>query len=276
MKNDLITIAARMRLDRFINTPVALWPGYVESFVSALHDDASVFDAVADEDAPKARDYDLIRGVAVVPIQGVLVHERSWFDETAYSSIASQMMMAMEDNDARAIALHIKSPGGEVGGMFDLADAIYSSRGDKPIWAIVDDYAYSAAYALASSADKIVVTRTGGTGSVGVISMHVDVTKALENMGIKVTTLTYGAHKADSQPTTPLSDEARDRFQADVDTLGEMFVAMVARNRGMSVASVRKTEAGVFLGSAGIEAGFADAMMSPVAAFLKLAAKANS
>jgi signal peptide peptidase SppA len=273
MIDTLLNVAARMRLDRFINTPVALWPGYVDMVLKALHDDASLFSQP--DKSSNQRSYDVIAGVAVVPVRGVLVHEKSWFDETAYSDVATLMMEALNDSDVRGVALHVKSPGGEVGGMFDLADAIYSSRGDKPVWAIIDDYAYSAAYALASGADKIIVSRTGGTGSVGVISMHVDITEALKMVGVKVTTLQYGAQKSDSQPTTPLSEEAKGRFQADVDTLGEMFVAMVARNRGMSVSSVRKTEAGVFLGSAGIEQGFADAMMSPSEAFSKLIAKAN-
>jgi ClpP class serine protease len=136
--------------------------------------------------------------------------------------------------------------------------------------AIVDENAYSAAYALASAADQIFVPKTGGVGSIGVITMHVDVTKALEEMGIKVTTVQYGSRKSDSYPTTPLSEEARARIQQDIDTMGELFVETVARNRGIAAEKVRATEAGCFLGAAGVEQGLADGVMSPDEALLSL------
>jgi ClpP class serine protease len=111
------------------------------------------------------------------------------------------------------------------------------------------------------------VPRTGGTGSIGVVTMHVDITGAMEKFGVKVTTIQFGARKTDFYPTTPLSDAARDRMQAEVNELGEMFVEMVARNRDISTAAVRKTEAATFLGTAGVEQKLADAVMSPQDAF---------
>jgi signal peptide peptidase SppA len=201
------------------------------------------------------------------------VHERCWWAwdaETVYSDISDQMTAALDDAEVRAIAMHINSPGGEVAGCFDLADQIYAMRGRKPIWAILDEYAYSAAYALASAADHITVPRTGGSGSIGVIALHVDITAALERFGIKVTTIQYGERKSDSYPTTPLSDAARARFQADIDAMGEMFVDLVARNRELGAGKVRSTEAGCFLGSAGVTQGLADEVLPPDEAFSSL------
>jgi ClpP class serine protease len=97
--------------------------------------------------------------------------------------------------------------------------------------------------------------------------MHVDITKALKQDGLKITTVQYGARKTEQYPTAPLSDDARARMQAEIDVLGEMFVELVARNRKMTAEAVRNTEAGTFLGDAGIDVGLADLPASPLEAF---------
>lgn len=230
-------------------------------------------DALLTPAAPASewKPYDLIAGIAIIPISGVLVHEDPyyWSDETQYARVASQFVAAIQDDDVRGILMHVNSPGGVVSGCFDLSDAIFALRGGKPIWSIVDESCYSAAYALASASDRILMPRTAGIGSIGVITMHVDVTKMLENFGVKVTMIHYGARKTDSYPTVALSDQARERMQADVDTLGEMFVNLVARNRGIEASTVRETEAGCFLGEDGIKAGLADAVMPVEQALLE-------
>ena len=118
-----------------------------------------------------------------------------------------------------------------------------------------------------------VIPRTGGTGSVGVICMHVDMSKALGAAGVNVTLIHYGDRKADGSDSQPLSKEAMSRYQSDVDAMGELFVKTVARNRGLSVKAVRDTQATTFLGAAGVEIGFADAVMAPDEAFRSLLAE---
>ena len=277
-------IIPRSRIERFLNAPLALWPGHSAVLLEMLRSPQETVHALVDipteallaqaleTRAERMRPYDLIDGVAIIPVQGILVHGCTWWgwNETDYGSIGEKMLAALEDSEVRAIALHINSPGGEVAGCFDLADMIYAMRGAKPIWAILDENAFSAAYALACCADRIIVPRTGGTGSIGVISMHVDITAALEKFGIKVTTIQFGERKSDSYPTTPLSDVARERFQSDVDLMGEMFVDLVARNRGLAASKVRATQAGCFLGAAGVTAGLADEVLSPDEAFVSL------
>jgi signal peptide peptidase SppA len=264
-----------IRADRFLNVPLALLPRETEKILRAIEIREEPQALVIErETAAEDRPYDFLEGIAIVQIGGVLVHEEDFWSyflgETSYDRIRSCFNRALGDADVKAVALHVNSPGGEVAGCFDLADVIYQARGDKPIVAILDESAYSAAYALASAADRIVVPRTGGTGSIGVVAMHVDITGALDKFGIKVSTIQYGARKTDTYPTTPLSDAARGRFQAEIDQLGEMFVEIVARNRDISAASVRKTEAGTFLGEAGVEQKLADAVMSPQEAFAAL------
>lgn len=261
-----------MLIERFLYRPLALLPDHAVALLERMRLVEPPAQARADgfdQRTADQRPYDVIDGVAVVPVCGILVHQRSWWnDETCYAGIKQKLVLALGDPEVRGVALYVNSPGGEVAGCFDLADDIYSVRGQKPIWAILDENAYSAAYALASAADRIIVPRTGGTGSIGVISLRIDITAALEQMGVKITAIQFGARKTDSYPTTPLSDEARDRMQADVDQMGETFIAMVARNRGIDVAKVRATEAGTFLGAAGVDAGLADAVMAPDEAFL--------
>ncbi|WP_236074823.1 S49 family peptidase [Paraburkholderia nemoris] len=81
------------------------------------------------------------------------------------------------------------------------------------------------------------------------IIAHVDWSKALTDAGLTVTLITYGERKADGNEFQPLADEAYARIKADVDAVGELFVATVARNRGLSAAKVRGTQGTTFLGA---------------------------
>lgn len=270
---------------RVFNTPLAIHPAKGQVIAQALSAHMGFGQPMAAEDAPvrvslspegDAR-YDVVHGVAIISVAGTLVHKSSWMDAycgmRGYDAIRRDFLMALDDPEVRAICLAVDSPGGEVSGCFDLVDLIYESRGEKKIWSILDDSAYSAAYAIASAADRIIVPRTGGTGSVGVITMHADFSKALEEGGVSVTLITYGANKADGNPYNPLPEDVLARFQADIDTMGDLFVKTVARNRGMKASAVRATEASTYMGAAGVNVGFADAVMAPDEAFRSLLAE---
>ena len=262
---------------RMLGRPLALTPDRMEG-VRHLRahgsDDMAMFGPIqekADRDPVLGT---VISDVAVIPVSGVLLPGESpgwwWSGATFYEDINVAFQQAIDEPSIKATVLLVDSPGGTVAGCFDLADRIYEGRGAKPIVAIVNESAYSAAYALASSADTIIVPRTGGVGSIGVVGMHVDITGALEQAGIKVTTFQFGDQKTDSYPTTTMSEEAAKRFQADIDAMGELFVATVARNRDIPADRVRATQAGTFLGQRGVDAGLADAVMGAEAAFREL------
>lgn len=276
---------------KLFNVPLAITPQKAEIVMAALadrfglarlfHADGRVV-ALDDRDddigePAQARAYEVVEGVAIIPVTGTLVQKlgtlRPYSGMTGYDGLRANLSMALADDAVRAVVLDIDSPGGEVAGCFDLADSIYKARGTKPIWSILTESAYSAAYALASACDRIVVPRTGGTGSVGVICMHVDMSKALGAAGVNVTLIHYGDRKADGADSKPLSDEALARYQSDVDAMGELFVKTVARNRGLSVKAVRATQATTFLGADGVEIGFADAVQAPDEAFRSLLAE---
>ena len=97
-----------------------------------------------------------------------------------------------------------------------------------------------------------------------------DWSKALTSSGFKVTFVTYGDKKADGHPEIPLSPEALERFQSEINSMGELFVKTVARNRNISVDSVRDTQAATYLGADGVSQGLADYVMAPDAAFRSL------
>jgi signal peptide peptidase SppA len=201
-------------------------------------------------------------GIAVIAVSGTLVKKASWLDAASgmqsYESIRADFQDAVRDPRIHGILLDVDSPGGEVGGLFDLADEIYNARAEKPCMAIADDDAFSAAYAIASSAQRLFVTRTGGVGSVGVIALHLDQSAFDEMAGRKYTAIYAGARKNDFNPHEALSSAAKDELQAEIDRLYDMFVGTVARNREMKPALVRNTEAGLCYAEKAISAGFAD------------------
>lgn len=202
------------------------------------------------------------QGIYVLPIHGTLVQRAVGLDAlsglTSYVSIARRLDAALADDSVRGIVLEIDSPGGEAAGVFDLADKIRAASAVKPIWAVANDAAFSAAYALASATSRLFVTRTSGIGSIGVIALHVDQSQSDANAGLKFTPIHAGARKNDGTPHEPLTDEARGSIQAEVNRLYELFVLTVADQRGLSAEAVRKTEAALYFGQDAINVGLAD------------------
>lgn len=208
------------------------------------------------------RPYNVANGILTIPVRGVLVNNFGWAIGdwiTGYTYLAKAFDRGMDDPQVRGIVFDIDSPGGEVSGNFDLVDAMYARRGEKPVRAFANDAAYSAAYSIASAADSITVDRTGGVGSIGVITWHADYSKMLEKTGIQMTPIFAGAHKTDGNPYQALPDSVKNRMQERIDSLYAIFVQTVARNRGMDEQAVRDTEALTFGAQEAIEKGLADA-----------------
>lgn len=202
-------------------------------------------------------------GTLLVPVKGVLIHNfgyqvSDWI--TGYEYVSRAVARGAADAAVKRIALIIDSPGGEVAGCFECADKILDTRVIKPIEAFAHESAYSAAYAIASSAAKITVSRTGGVGSIGVVTSHLDVSERMATMGMKITFIYAGKHKVDGNAYEPLRDEVKARIQSRIDELYGVFVGAVARNRGMDEDDVRATEAQCFTPNEAISNGLADAI----------------
>ncbi len=174
-----------------------------------------------------------------------------------YVTLREQFDELLADDNVSAIVFRIESPGGMASGCFDLTDHVFAARGKKPIHALVDDYAFSAAYALAAACDEIWVSRTGGVGSVGVCGFHDDWSAGNAKMGLKVTAVYAGKHKIDFSQDFPLSDAAKARWQEMVDDDYVMFVDTVARYRGLDAEYVQKTEASLYFGQKAVAAKIA-------------------
>ena len=267
---------------RLFNQPVAILPAKAEIVMAAVADRFGVTHLFSggrpvglsydwDEgDRADNTPYQVLAGVAVIPVEGTLVQKlgslRPYSGMTGYDGIRACFLDALADDGVDAIVLDVDSPGGEVAGCFDLVDLIYQSRGAKPVWAILNECAYSAAYALASAADRVIVPRTGGTGSIGVVCLHADLSQALSKAGIQVTIVRSAERKYEGNQYEPLGEDAAARLQAVVDESALLFCETVARNRDLKLARVQGTKAGTFQGAAGVDAGLAAPRMAPAAA----------
>jgi signal peptide peptidase SppA len=224
-----------------------------------------------------ARGYRVVDGVAVLNISGALVH-RSRIDADStfllgYNDLCADLEDAMDNTDVHAVLQVYDSPGGEVQGAFEYAQRALALRGKKPMIAIADGMAASAAYLGASAADEIIVTTTGYAGSIGVVMRHVDMSKAMANEGLAVTHIFAGAHKIDGNPFEPLPLAVHADMQAEINSLYDEFINAVAPNRNMQPAAVRKTQAATYRGVAAIAAGLADRVSTTDQMISELAAR---
>jgi capsid assembly protease len=216
------------------------------------------------ETEPPSQTSVTVERIAVVSVIGTLVNRSGYLDAAsgllAYGDIGNAVASAIDDPSVRGVILDLDSPGGEVGGLFDLVEQIRASKSAsvKPLWAVANESALSAAYAIASVAERLYVTRTGEVGSIGVVAVHVDETGADTKAGLAWTFVFAGARKVDANAHEPLSERARAAIQADVDSLYGELCALVAANRGLSNSAVRGTDAAIYRGELAVRAGLAD------------------
>lgn len=220
----------------------------VRSFLLAKANNTHDFEAYAEERrdiGAKARPAAEKKGaVAVLPIFGIINQRVAEMDVSSGGMFSIDKFMqtfrnAVADPNVKAIVLNIDSPGGSVFGVAELADEIYKARSQKHIVAVANSLAASAAYWIASAADEVVVTPSGMVGSIGVYMMHDDLSVAYEMAGIKTTIIQAGKYKTEGNSLAPLTDEARQALQDDVNAYYDMFIDSVAKGRGVAPAAVR-------------------------------------
>ncbi len=199
--------------------------------------------------------------IGVINLSGAMVNRpmpgASGPGPVSYAVVRAAFDDLLEDDAVSCIILRLDTPGGMASGCFDLVDHIFEARGRKPVYALVDDHAYSAGFALASACDEIWISRTGGVGSVGVVRYHYDWSGNNAQIGLKVTPLFAGARKVDFDPNFPLAEEALGAAMADLEDMRTIFVDTVARNLGMDAETVRATEAACYRGQGAVDVGFA-------------------
>ena len=201
-------------------------------------------------------------GIAIVSIVGSLVNRGAYVGASSglvsYEGIKHQSKAAMTDDRVQGVLIDLHTSGGEGIGAFEAATMIADLSAAKPTIAVVNGIAASAGYALASGAREIVTTQTGAAGSIGVLIIHADHSRQIDEEGITPTLIYAGAHKVDGNPLEPLPETVRDDLQAEVDIYYDQFVQTVARHRDMTPEAVRATEARTFIGPGAVDAGLAD------------------
>ncbi|MFZ5719210.1 MAG: S49 family peptidase [Pseudomonadota bacterium] len=205
-------------------------------------------------------------GIAVVPLRGLLVPRtiNGWFGRIpGMDAFRSALGAAAANADVAAIVLDVNSPGGTYAATPETAEAVRRVAAVKPVIAMVDTLAASAAYFIASQATEVVVTPSGELGSIGVVAVHQEGSKMFEDIGIRTTIIRSRASKADVNPYEPLTEEARAALEASVAEADAEFLKAVGKGRNMTVAQVRQLVDDNGLGRAvgakqGVSLGLAD------------------
>jgi signal peptide peptidase SppA len=181
--------------------------------------------------------------VAVLPIYGVITPKADLMSDisggTSVQTFAADFRSVLADDAVKAIVLDVDSPGGQTDLISEMASEIRAARGTKPIVAVANTMAASAAYWLATQADELVVTPSGSVGSVGVFAAHEDISGLNDKLGVKTTLISAGKDKTLGNPFEPLSEEATQMIQDRVNEAYDMFTGDVAKGRGVSPTQVK-------------------------------------
>lgn len=182
--------------------------------------------------------------LAIIPVQGFIQPRTGGilsllFGGTSLERFAEQFRDALSDGDVAKILLVFDSPGGFVDLVPETASLIRSARGTKPIEAVASTEACSAAYWMASQADKLAVTPSGTVGSIGVFIRHEEDSRWADDIGLTRTIIRAGKYKAEGNSAEPLSESAKEHLQQRVSTIHDLFISDVAAGRGAKPDAVR-------------------------------------
>lgn len=225
--------------------------------------------------------YDMVGNVAIIPVEGSLVHKGAWLEsdsgETSYQGLQTQVLRAVRDPQVKGVVFEVDSYGGEVSGAFETSDMIFGLSQVKPTIALLSDEAYSAGYLMASACRQIILPEQGACGSIGAVTMHTDMSKALEASGVTVTILAAGKHKADGNAFEPLPEDVAATIMADLESVRVTFAERVAAYRGsrFDFKAAMATEAQVYAGAEAVKRGLADATGYPSDAFVAFVSMIN-
>jgi signal peptide peptidase SppA len=223
-------------------TPWALQPERLSAYATFLAQRFTNTSATVSA-APQAAGRGAINSgaIAVIPVYGTILQRASQLNlcdgSTSTQAISQALRQANADPSIAAVVLDIDSPGGSVYGISELAAEIRASA--KPVTAVANSLAASAAYWLGASANEFFVTPGGEVGSIGVWMAHEDWSKALAQAGVDTTLISAGKYKVEGNPYGALDTEARAFMQSRVDDYYAAFTRDVARGRKVNVDQVR-------------------------------------
>ena len=282
----------QLLLSEFLTTPWALMPERLQA-MSVILTRWSAGEPPNDETLFQVNTDRLIRdtrkqmaaastgtGIAVLPLYGVVTQRGNMVDDisgpgsTSTQQFTSVLRQMLTDDTVGQILIDIDSPGGSVYGVSELASEIVKARTQKPVIAVANSLAASAAYWIGCSASEFYVTPGGEVGSIGVWQAHFDYSKALEEEGVKPTLISAGKFKVEGNPYVPLDEQAQAFMQSRVDDYYNAFVEAVAVGRGVSISDVRD---GMGEGRVlGADAALAMNMVDGISTFDEVLAKMQS
>jgi signal peptide peptidase SppA len=232
-----------------LDHPWALTPGMLRVVASILGERLAGVgaDPVAVEAALAARKNDLPQptrgGVAVIPMYGVLAPRMNLLSEasggTSFERLGAQVREADKRSDVSTIVIDCDSPGGSVAGATEFAAQLREVRTRKPVIVQANHQCASAAYWIAANATKIHASPSAVVGSVGVFSIHTDLSAALEKVGVKRTVISAGKFKLAGADGAPLDEDGHAQRTEQVTRAYDRFVSDIAKGRGVSVSAVR-------------------------------------
>jgi len=160
---------------------------------------------------------------------------------------------------AKAVIVHIDSPGGTTAGSEQLHNSLRQVAAAKPLVVVIDGLAASGGYIAAMSADHIVAQGTSLVGSIGVIFQYPNVSELLKIVGVKVEEIKSSPLKAAPNGYEPTSPEARAAIEALVKDSYDWFRGMVRDRRKLDDATLQTVADGrVFTGRQGLELKLVD------------------
>jgi signal peptide peptidase SppA len=229
------------------HSPVALFHLEIEGSVWAIREELVPVLARFDGehfsffDDPPEEEPEAAGSVGIVPLKGILMSGGlfGFLFGDPIARFRNGLKQMVEDTAIKQIVLDIDSPGGQVDGIPELAAEVAAARKKKPIIASVNTLAASAAYWIASQASEIAITPSGEAGSIGVYTIHRDVSVASEMAGIKYTVVSAGKYKTETNPYQPLSSTAENHLQEGVDDFYDKFVKDVAKGRGATPEAIK-------------------------------------
>ena len=237
----------------------------MQRFNSGTSLDDTEIEALVGRSGNKGTDNILVQdGVAKIPIMGTIAKKANLMSRmsggTSTDLLKRDIKSAFVDDDVKAVLLQIDSPGGTVEGVKELADFVFSNK-NKPVVAHTDGMMASAAYWIGSAADKVFATDTSMVGSIGVASVHYDLSEQDKMRGIKRTNIYAGKYKRIAADNEPLSKEGKEYIQEHIDDYYGMFLDSVAQNRGVSKEkAVSMAEGKVFIGKKALDIGLIDSI----------------
>jgi signal peptide peptidase SppA len=253
-----------MYYENLHNRPWAIRGDSLRQLVSI----ARTFDLKAMANKPAGDQFSIVDGVAIINVSGILVKTLSMFaplfGERSMQDIGRDFQAAVDDPNAKAVILSVDSPGGSVDGTSALANQISAARGKKPIIAVADGIAASAAYWVAAAADAIYITGpTTEVGSIGVVAVHRDISEQDKMYGEQFTEIVAGKFKRIASVHKPLSDEGREYLQEKVNEVYSVMVENIATLRGTSIPrTLEMADGKLFMGQAAVDVGLVDGIMS--------------